>query len=918
MVNNKKKKQQRKGGKAAKGAKGGKGTKARKATNPLLLNEKKVVRVSFEGLVSMITQTDNTIIEYAEECKRRKDGVPTFCETGLGATRIKLAGLWPGGSRDLSSVTPSRIYYPHRLASAYGRLNLISSDTSREWYKGSVQHAAMNDKIPYIKALGVSPRYREARDATFCANIREHTMANGAVPGINYTGDVYEMMTRCKQMQNSFWALFYSRLWHTVNTLGMSSVDAYPVQLGFVWNTNSAGELAPGEVAVGSMEIPRRLMEARRLILATAQNLAHVVRSVVEHTPCNLQPWQGMNTHYSEVHQMNRPIEQLDSFVRSCQLEKFLPNTAEFVRTRVIWGKTIAAAATLRSLFMSSMAATAILQSMLIESNILNPETIPVEQLRARYTGNRELYGYTIAHNEYKRILEEGCGSPAVAFMPFDNDAFTFGIKNTTDSGYMSQHPLIFWTSIQFAEMQVPIKADSIPEALEQIGYSAKAHSIASKTLLMNAFGPDKTTMRTCFDQGIAENRRYAVIDTSKKRTRLDPSSPSMISLRFAWFIDDRTFNLSDFTQLFVRLLHKNSVTDYLTSTITMNPKWLIKSKYLKNGINTAEHKMLRKVVAIQILSEFVGGWKYSRTCHRDMNATLLQSVARRWLARKRVVRLKIAIAEEEAEKQRIGEMHRQAKRKHEHTMRYLVWSQRRVAANFATKCRAATDIAKVTRAWLGRKTMIRKKRAVVVLQCWSRGRLRYNRFNAIAQATIIFQRLVRGFIGRTRYKHMRAFVEKLRLAQEASEEINRRTRAAKTLQRYCRGHQGRTRVANELAVRAEHFRVLHFEKVMKVAEQLSHFFYWDNLISDCFMMQNRLPDGVIPFGLLMGFPSIAMYLCTIPPKYHVLTLVEASRHVPGVVATIDGILHLGFTQQHQMVPVVEMVPVVKMVPLQY
>lgn len=890
VYTNKKKKHARKGVKPAKPSKSDAYQPSVK--KGFFLREKVIIRVSFEGVISLIRQDEDTILECVDDYRRRADGVPTFCETKMGATKLKLSGLWPGGSRDLSSVTPSRIFFPHPASSAFAKYGLVSTSTTREWVSGSVQHVALKDRLIRIKSLEVAEKFREARDATMCDQIRLRTVTRGNVRGINHSGDVDAMMVRCKQMQNSFWALFHARLWFVVNTIGISSVEAYPASLGFTWSLADDDGNPMGEVSIGTAKVPTRLLTARRVILTLAAHLANVVRHVVEHTPCTLRPWQGANVHYADLHEIARPLERMTAYVRTCNLDAYLPNTVEFMRARLVWAKTMKGMGTLHSLFLAAMSATAVTQTMAIESGFVNPSTVPVQQLGERLTVNKQFYGYTIAQSEYCRLVKTNAGPPSHAFMPFNNDAFTCALSSG-ETPYKYQHPLVFWTSIQYAEMQTHVTPSKATETFNDLSHGVKMHAIASKALLMNSLGPDRSTMRECFAQAIAEENAYRLVDTTKRYTVVDKNGASMVALKVLPFINNEKFNVTEFAQLFVRLLQKNDLVVYLTDSLTLNVRWFSRSKYLRQKLDTPEHNMLRKIVSMQILSDFIARWTYSRRLYRATNAIAVQSIARGWLARMRVGRVRAT-----------REMHEDARRRYRRTMQLLVWAQRRAASNFAAKTRAATRIAYYWRAYSVKAEFARTRKASLVLQAWLKARAARTRFTLYVQAARTLQRVYRGHRTRTKCARERQLAAELW--------------AARTLQRLCRGHQTRKRVAKVLVERHRHFQIIHQHKVQKIAEQLRYLFHWDRLVKDQYMAYNSLPCGTIPFPLLLGFPSLDMYLCTIPPPYRVQTLVEACNYVPDVVATPEGVFHMGFTQAQPMVPVVEMVPVVKMVPLRY
>lgn len=269
------------------------------------------IRVSFEGVISWVESSEAALTECPIDAGRRKDGIRTFRQQGMTMQQLLVSGLWPGGSRDLSSVTPRR-FYPHYSDTAIGKYDLaVPRGCDREWAKGSVQELATNDALARIKSLEVSEDYREARDASYCNQIRLRSARRGMVSGVNYCGDMENMIYECKQMQHSYWALFYGRLWHAINNLGISSSDAYPAALGFHWDVTINSGMST--VRMSDKRISKSCMEARREILMVAAFLADLMRVVMRCTPCALKPWQGLNTHFADMQQMRAMMDKGES-----------------------------------------------------------------------------------------------------------------------------------------------------------------------------------------------------------------------------------------------------------------------------------------------------------------------------------------------------------------------------------------------------------------------------------------------------------------------------------------------------------------------------------------------------------------------------------------------------------------------------
>lgn len=575
----------------------------------------------------------------------------------------------------------------------------------------------------------------------------------------------------------------------------------------------------------------------------------------------------------------------VDIFTRTSKIDEHLPNTTKFIETRAIWVATLMRLRRLRVLYLCAMSSTTVLQTIAVESGVLSPTSVPFVELSNIRASDPRFYGYVIRTSEFRRFLKTDAGPPCFAYAPFDNDTFTALLSNG-DSPYMYQHPYIFWSSIQKGEFALSL--DDIPEPTRPIPVAMlsnnKRHAIATRCLLINAFGPcNGAIMNACFRQAIAEERHFAPLpkvfktqwNIKKKR-----ATAAMIASQTEKFQDFENWDMTEFVQLFMRLLNKNDLAQYLTSSRTINPEWFNESAYLRHGPTTDEYGLLREYSATRIVAKFIRTWTTLRRAKRNIAATMVQRAVWRWRGRKAVARAAARAENERHTQQRQREV-----------MGLVVWMQRRARARLLVKGCAAVVISRAFKHWRLSRQL---KRAAVArgFQVFVAKALEYQRG---VELVISLQRRTRGFQAVAKYKSMQL--------------------AATKIQAFQRGVWAR----RYTGCRMQHMRItrLHLVKVGQVAGHLRHLFMWGRLIQDHHMMTNCLLDGTMPYKMLLDFPSIQMHACTVPDPIGLL--VEASRHVGCIVATSAGILHMGFSSAPPVRfvhPPPHMVP--QMVPVHY
>jgi hypothetical protein len=212
-----------------------------------------------------------------------------------------ISGLWTGGSRDLSSATPRRLYTPLGMKSVLTRCGevFVARSTERVMHEKVHPHGSVADvtrfcKLPLIKALRVSPDYREVRDALYAQNIRHECAVRGTEKGADYCGDWNDVAHKSFLMQTSHWAMFYAETHLMVNMMVKWSSSLFIPATGFIH------QICPitHKLEIRSSGTKTKLTDAIRKILKL---IAQFIAVLVRKTPCISRPWMSMNAYYHNV-----------------------------------------------------------------------------------------------------------------------------------------------------------------------------------------------------------------------------------------------------------------------------------------------------------------------------------------------------------------------------------------------------------------------------------------------------------------------------------------------------------------------------------------------------------------------------------------------------------------------------------------
>jgi hypothetical protein len=71
----------------------------------------------------------------------------------------------------------------------------------------------------------------------------------------------------------------------------------------------------------------------------------------------------------------------------------------------------------------------------------------------------------------------------------------------------------------------------------------------------------------------------------------------------------------------------------------------------------------------------------------------------------------------------------------------------------------------------------------------------------------------------------------------------------------------------------------LYAQKVLSVAQHLHHVFSPANLVKDAYLARHMLPDGTVPFNVVLSFPRVRMLACTVRDPCALLA--HAAQRVP-------------------------------------
>jgi hypothetical protein len=520
-------------------------------------------------------------------------------------------------------------------------------------------------------------------------------------------------------------------------------------------------------------------------------------------------------------------------FAATSKVRKYLPAGREFAKTRAIWLDTIERMLKLRVYYQCAMTVTSLMNSITLDGGLVDPSRVPFMDLAVVRHTEEQSYGYTIRTMEYKRVLETDQPLPCFVFSAFDNNTFVATVSRTTgDSPYLYQHPRIFWSSVQLSE-------DETVNPEETTLATFLHHGVATRAMMTNACGPDHHhILEECLVQGAYEQNMLGMPATRKMwdltgiRVR-----PSLVAAKMDRMQNFDRLEVGEFVALTTRLLNKDDLSFYLQAADTLNHDWLMRSGYYKVPARALGHRMVKEHIAATMVGKFIATWAAGFRARRDDRATALQTWAHGRLLAHRAARRLTRLAAKSA--------------------------SRRTA--YHQRSHSAKRIQRMVRAFL-------RRRAVVA---WVQRHARAQRDTAarLCAAVLLLQRMCRGYHMQFAYKTARWM--------------------AVRLQALYRGARARRYVA---AVRETRRGVLwYMDKVDKVEAQLKHLFEWERLVNDPYMMAHSLRDGTVPFPLLLSFPCVNMFACTVQDP--VRLIVEAGRRLPWLVVTPYGLLHHGFAQ---------------------
>lgn len=796
------------------------------------------IRVGFHGDITSIKKENTILVELPSYARVRKDGKLTFMQTKINVQEMMISGLWYGGSRDLSNITPRTIYYPFNATSTIGKydLEIMNSKTDRVWYRGSIQETAINDKLAYFHSLGISSNYRELRDAEFASQIRYRSVTRCLPSGSMFMGgDTNKMFYKCKQMQSSYWAMFFSRFWYIVNTMGVNTAELYPVCLGFMSKTNQVtGHV---ELFIDPNIKSNIKLNARKEILNVSNKIGELVFIVLTNIPCLLKPWQGVNIHYDDISNMRSIIENVHNYILSTDLFSLIPRNSIYDKTITMWKHIIYKLKQINVYYLCALYSTSILQGMFISDGVMDIDKIPCIELGLMCKYNPIFYGYNICYSEYKRCIEDNSVSPYYAHTSYDNDKFTALLSKGKESPYIYQHPYVYFNSILHASKQESSNT-SINETNKKINYY-KSNAVLS--LFYNALGPNnKKIMKQCMDQAIEESLHVVKLPDIKNVWSIErhASKPSYISIKTDKYQNLNNFNHGAFVYQFTNVLFAGNLGDHVSKAPVLNVSWFSRIKIIKGIKNEDCNGLISRIAKYRMnifLTSFIEHYRNIKLTKIIKIQSFIRNNIYKLIEKRKIIKRNELI---KSNKMKIILIH----------MIFIF--------KFIIRIRLITFI----------MTKI------------------YN----INYSSYIIQYNVRNYLQRIKLNTYSTKIQSIIRMKLNNIYMKQLLLSVIKIQSIYRGNKERHIII--LMKQNELNRNQYITKVNLVVQHLCHVFRWDHMIKDEYMLRHILYDGTIPFDVILSFPRIQALLYNIIDPYQFI--IDAANVVGHVYINQYGLCH--------------------------
>lgn len=832
------------------------------------------IRVSWQGCMTRVRYAESPMVEApATAVVGKVDLVPRFCQANMTYQQYLVSNLGLGGSKDLLGARPRTLYQAHALDSARGRVGVIFStaltpagralphnkartlpipcnDAARAFLSGSAQETCANDKIARISSLAC--RTPDARDTMFANNI--------CLRSVQRKGPE-ELFVKALQMQASQWALFYSLFNYLLNYMGRGVKPLYTANLGFTRTVDHTGRLILG-VVDGA---PR--CKAQRLVYLMLEKMAAMVHAVVSNTVCLLKPWMAVNLSQQDMVHIGKAVEATcDQALHRDMLSALA--TAGFLSERNVWKNIVGRLLDLNAYFKAAYASCKISRSLLCEL-----ETPLFVFNESRFGGERP-NGYEAVAQAYCELIANPCQfHPSFGFCPIDGDLFiAYLCKQMGGEGSEFYFASPYICALAFIAQQYALKASGVRSPI-QCG--------AGTSFFMNALGPlHLPIMQNFFKQAKIEHDyipRYTESFESLDLSTL-PRRPSLYAINTMDFVvgPGGVFKEAEFASLYLRVLTEESVSRLVLFCETKNANtWFPKVGFLMTRDAKSPNRLCRRIMADRIIC----AWRAyaSRTVTKLAKDRLRLQAARE----RRASHSRLKKAQRKQRLRSLREAEQKAKLQDEQQGLEKQGSEQQGPEQQGPEQQVANKAAAADAVALWVQARFRGAKTHKHLRMW--------------MALVQFQKHVRGFLLRRRNARVTAQPAREETPQEAlpqeaplqealpevplttppPQEAPQQVPQEASQQEMCLREP---HVFTEACTEAR----LYAEKVHAVARQLEHVFAWENLMKDNFLLSHTAVDGTVAFDVLLWFPRIRMYACTVSNP--VLLLVHAATCVRYVV----------------------------------